>query len=72
MTIWRPLPEKEEPIQASLGGRAGKAGAAEKPRSRGGKILATDKKRLAKAKAPMHRAHPKRKRTVKKAMGAKS
>lgn len=73
VTIWRPMPKEEEPIQETLA-KAGKTGKDAKPRSRGGKILATDKKRIAKAKAktPMHRAHPKRKRTVKKAMGSKA
>ena len=73
VTIWRPMPKEEEPIQETLA-KAGKPGKDAKPRSRGGKILATDKKRIAKAKAktPMHRAHPKRKRTVKKAMGSKA
>lgn len=67
VTIWRPMPEKEEAAP-----REEARGKAAKPRSRGGKILKTDKKRIARAKAPMHRAHPKRKRTVKKAMGSKA
>ena len=66
LTIWRPMPEKEESAQEP----AQKAKAAGKPRSRGGKVLKTDKKKAARAKAPVRRAHPPRGRTVKKAMGA--
>ncbi len=69
VTVWRPAPEEkkkeeQETLPASVRARA------EKPRSRGGKILKTDKKKLAAKKTPIRRAHPKRKRTVKKAMGA--
>lgn len=64
LTVWRPMPEKEEPAPAK------KAKETKKPRSRGGKVLKTDKKKTARAKAPVRRARPARARTVKKAMGA--
>ena len=66
-TIWRPMPEKENSRAVSS-----KDSEEDRPRSRGGKILRTDKKRIAKRKTPIRRAHPKRKRTVKKAQGAAS
>ena len=67
VTIWRPMPEKENSRAVSS-----KDSEEDRPRSRGGKILRTDKKRIAKRKTPIRRAHPKRKRTVKKARGAAS
>lgn len=67
VTIWRPMPEKENSRAVSS-----KDSEEDRPRSRGGKILRTDKKRIAKRKTPIRRAHPKRKRTVKKAQGAAS
>ena len=67
VTIWRPMPEKENSRAVSS-----KDSEEDRPRSRGGKILRTDKKRIAKRKTPIRRAHQKRKRTVKKAQGAAS
>ena len=67
VTVYRPMPEKE-----AAGSKPAAEARAERPRSRGGKILRTDKKRIAKKKAPIRRARPKRTRTVKKALGAAS
>lgn len=67
VTVWRPIPEQKNEEKTEQ--RPDRE--ARKPRSRGGKILKTDKKRLAQAKKPVRRAHPKRGRLVKKAMGAK-
>ena len=61
------MPEKENSRAVSS-----KDSEEDRPRSRGGKILRTDKKRIAKRKTPIRRAHPKRKCTVKKAQGAAS